>query len=66
MHQPQIRHVTVVMRILRYLKGTSSRGIFYKKNEHLDLLSYTDAYWVGDQDDRKSTFGLHGYFLYKK
>ena len=43
MHQPQIHHMTVVMRILRYLKGTSSKGIRFKKNDHLDLLAYTYA-----------------------
>ena len=53
MHQPQIQHVSSVMRILRYLKGTSSRGILFRKNGHLDLLGYTDAYWTGDRDDRK-------------
>ena len=55
MHQPLIQHITSFMRILRYLKGTSSRGIFYKKNWHLDLLAYTDADWAGDRDDKKST-----------
>ena len=55
MHQPQTYHMTAVMRILRYFKGTSSGGIFYKKNEHLDMLAYTDADWVADRDDRKST-----------
>ena len=34
---PQVQHMTIVMRILRYLKGTSSRGIFFKANWHLDL-----------------------------
>ena len=57
MHQPQTHHMGVVMRILRYLKGTSSRGIFYMKNGHLDLLAYTDADWAGDRDDMKSTYG---------
>ena len=46
-----------VVRILRYLKGTSSRGVFYKKNGNLDLLANVDADWAGDRDDRKSTFG---------
>lgn len=46
----------VVIRILRYLKGTSSRGVF-GKNGHLDLVAYTDADWAGDRDNRKSTSG---------
>ena len=57
MHQPQIHHMTVVMRILRYLKGISSRGILFKKKDHLHLLAYTDADWVKDRDDRRSTSG---------
>ena len=55
MHQPHTHHMRAVMRILRYLKGTSSKGIFYRKNGHLDLLAYTDANWAADRDDRKST-----------
>uniref|UniRef100_A0A803KSV8 Reverse transcriptase Ty1/copia-type domain-containing protein n=1 Tax=Chenopodium quinoa TaxID=63459 RepID=A0A803KSV8_CHEQI len=43
MHLPQIQHMTAVMRILRYLKGTSSTGIYFDKNDHLDLIAYTDA-----------------------
>ena len=43
MHRPQVEHMAAVMRILRYLKGTSSKGILYKRNEHLDLVGYTDA-----------------------
>lgn len=45
----------VVMRILRYLKGTSGRGILFWKNNHLDLMAYTDADWAGNRDDRRST-----------
>ena len=45
-----------MIRILRYLKGTSDRGVFFK-NHHLDLVAYTDADWAGDRDSRKSTSG---------
>ena len=55
MYLPQMQHMTSVIRILRYLKGTSSRGILFKANKHLDLVAFTDADWAGDQDDRKST-----------
>ena len=57
MHLPQISHMEAVLRILRYLKGTSNRGVFFKKNGHLDLVAYTDADWAGDRDSRKSTSG---------
>ena len=45
------------MRILKYLKRTSSRGVLFRKNDHIDLMAYTDADWRGDQDSRKSTLG---------
>uniref|UniRef100_A0A803KYB0 Reverse transcriptase Ty1/copia-type domain-containing protein n=1 Tax=Chenopodium quinoa TaxID=63459 RepID=A0A803KYB0_CHEQI len=57
MHLPQVQHMTAVMRILRYLKGTSSTGIYFDKNDHLDLIAYTDADWAGGRDGRKSTSG---------
>ena len=57
MHRPQIRHMEAVIRILRYLKGTSGRGVLYQKNGHLDVVAYTDADWAGDRDDRRSTSG---------
>ena len=42
-HLPQVQHMIAVMRILRYLKGTSSTGIYFDKNDHLDLIAYIDA-----------------------
>ena len=57
MHLPQVQHMTAVMRILRYLKGTSSTRIYFNKNNCLDLIAYTNADWVGDCDGRKSTSG---------
>ena len=35
MHLPQTSHMEAVIRILRYLKGTSDRGVFFGKNGHL-------------------------------
>ncbi|XP_057520735.1 protein ACCELERATED CELL DEATH 6-like [Amaranthus tricolor] len=61
MHQPQVEHMAAVLRILRYLKGTSNKGVFYLKNDNLDLIGYTDVDWAGDRDDRKST---SGYFTF--
>ena len=57
MHLPQVPHMEAVMRILRYLKGTSGRGVFFRKNNHLDLIAYTYADWAGDRDSRTSTSG---------
>ena len=49
--------MAAVLTILRYMKGTSSKGILYTRNENLDLVGYTNANWAGDRDDRKSTSG---------
>ena len=57
MHRPQVEHMAAVLRILRYLKGTSSKGILYTRNENLDLVGYTDAVWASNRDNRKSTSG---------
>ena len=57
MHRPQIQHKEAVMRLLRYLKGTCNRGILFRRNQHLDLVAYTDADSTGDRDDRRSTSG---------
>nr|KYP33371.1 Retrovirus-related Pol polyprotein from transposon TNT 1-94 [Cajanus cajan] len=43
--------------VLRYLKGTTEFGIFYRKGGDNELLAYTDSDYEGDLDDRKSTSG---------
>ena len=62
MHLPQVQHMEVAIKSLRYMKGTSSRGIFFAKNNYLDLITYTDVGWEGDQDERKSISG-YCYFI---
>lgn len=57
MDRPQADHMDAIIRVLRYLKGTSSKGILYSKYRDLDLVGYTNADWAEDRDDRKSTSG---------
>jgi len=57
MEQPTELHLQVVKRVLRYLKGTSDFGIFYKKGGSDDLVAYADSDYAGDLEDRKSTPG---------
>ncbi|XP_068336581.1 secreted RxLR effector protein 161-like [Pyrus communis] len=57
MEHPTETHLMAAKRILRYVKGTTGFGVFYKKGEDEELISYTDSDYVGDQDDRKSTSG---------
>ncbi|GJR63476.1 retrovirus-related pol polyprotein from transposon TNT 1-94 [Tanacetum coccineum] len=57
MHQPQKAHMKVVLRIIRYLKGTAGHVVLFKQNGHLKTQLYTDADWAGDKGDRRSTSG---------
>jgi len=43
--------------VLRYLKGTSGYGLWYRQSDEVKLCGFTDAYWVGSPTDIKSTFG---------
>ena len=58
---PKEAHVLAMMRIFRYLKGTTYFGIRYPKGNDLTLVSYTDANWVGSINDIKSTSGATFY-----
>jgi hypothetical protein len=57
MHDPRTGHIEVVYQILRYLKGTPGKGLWFRKNQNLDLEGYCDADWASSQDDRRSTSG---------
>jgi len=57
MSKPTEMHLQAAKRILRYLKGTTSYGIFYKKGGEENLLAFTYSDYAGDEDDCKSTFG---------
>jgi hypothetical protein len=44
MHAPTVQHLGMVKHILRYLKGTISRGIIMTPNGHNNIMGYTDSY----------------------
>lgn len=52
---PRKKHMKAVYRILRYLKGTLGRGLFFKKSEQRTIEIYIDADWEGTHVDRRST-----------
>jgi hypothetical protein len=43
--------------VLRYLKGTSEYGLWYRYTDEVKLHGFTDAYWEGSLTDRKNTSG---------
>ncbi|MCI44211.1 hypothetical protein A2U01_0065450, partial [Trifolium medium] len=59
MERPTEMHVAAIKRIMRYLKGSISFGVFYKREscEKLQLNGWSDSDYAGDLDDRKSTSG---------
>ncbi|KAJ9535709.1 LOW QUALITY PROTEIN: hypothetical protein OSB04_un001135 [Centaurea solstitialis] len=59
---PKESHMMGVKRILRYLKGTPNRGLWYPKESGFELVAFSDADHGGCQLDRKSTSG-HVQFL---
>ena len=61
--KPTEVHANAATQVLRYLKGTASRGITFNGTKKT-FAGYSDADFAGDVDDRKSTGGyvflLHG------
>ena len=50
-------HLLTAKRILRYLRGTTKLGIFYKNGGHGGLIGYTNSDYAGDIENRKSISG---------
>ncbi|KAK5793532.1 hypothetical protein PVK06_034682 [Gossypium arboreum] len=62
MHAPTNLHLVTLKRILRYLRGTLSYGLVFRRSERLSLVGYADANWGLDFDDRRSTTGFCVYY----
>lgn len=61
MHAPTTDHWTAVKRVLRYLAGTASHGLYFSSQNPSSLHAYSDADWTGDIDDFVST---NAYIIY--
>nr|GEV99178.1 uncharacterized mitochondrial protein AtMg00810-like [Tanacetum cinerariifolium] len=53
--QPKVSHMHAVKKIVRYLKGQPTLGIWYPKDLPLELIAYSDSDYAGASLDRKST-----------
>ena len=42
---------------MRYLRGTTEYGLWYRQTMGVKLQGFTDADWAGSPSDRKSTSG---------
>jgi hypothetical protein len=59
MEAPTSEHLAAVKHLLRYIAGTLSYGVTYRRGQgRQELLGYSDADLAGDVDDRKSTTGM--------
>ena len=54
---PKESHLKALKRVLKYVKGTQSLGLWYGRQNDLDLVGYADADFAGNKLDRKSTSG---------
>jgi len=54
---PTSIHFGHLLRVLRYLQGTSSRCLFYACDSPLQLHAYSDSTWASDPTDRRSITG---------
>jgi len=54
---PKESHFTTAKRILKYLQGTTTVGLWYPSEVSLDLVGYSDSDFSGCKIDRKSTNG---------
>ncbi|CAL8997966.1 unnamed protein product [Prunus brigantina] len=57
MQAPRHHHLSAVRRIIRYILGTPSRGLFFPTGSSPQLQAYSDADWAGCPDTRRSTTG---------
>ncbi|GJS95530.1 retrotransposon protein, putative, ty1-copia subclass [Tanacetum coccineum] len=55
--KPTEKHLHLVKRIFRYLKGTINMGLWYSKDSCITLTTYADADHVECQDTRRNTSG---------
>lgn len=61
MHKATEDHWQAAKRILRYLAGTPTHGIYFSATNRLSIQAYSDADWAGDSDDYVST---NSYVIY--
>ncbi|XP_019103134.1 uncharacterized mitochondrial protein AtMg00810-like [Beta vulgaris subsp. vulgaris] len=58
MHQPTTVHMQAAKRLLRYLSGTHTQGIFLASTSGAHLTAYCDSDWASCPVTRRSTTGF--------
>ena len=54
---PKESHLSAVKQIIKYVSGNSDYGIWYSFDTNPSLVSFCDADWANNAEDRKSTSG---------
>jgi hypothetical protein len=62
LHAPTTVHWSAVKRILRYIQGSLTIGLKFRKSPSMVVSAFSDADWAGCVDDRRST-GCFAMFL---
>ena len=58
MSKPTVASLNAAKHVLRYLKGTSSLSLKFRRTDHpLELVGFSDSDWGGSVSDRKSISG---------
>ncbi|KAL0682603.1 hypothetical protein Bca4012_049451 [Brassica carinata] len=55
MHNPRDSHRQAIKHILRYVKGTTNYGLFFKRDGSRSVVGYSDSSHNIDLDDGRST-----------
>ena len=61
LQQPTDLHYQAALHVLRYLKGTPNKGLFYSRHNDLQLYAYSDADWGSCKMSSRS---LTGYYVF--
>jgi hypothetical protein len=59
MQQPRKPHLDATLRVLRFIKGTPSQGLFSPADNNLALIAYCDSDHAGCPTIRRSTTGYY-------
>ncbi|XP_019150234.1 PREDICTED: uncharacterized protein LOC109147052 [Ipomoea nil] len=60
--KPTNIHLTAAHRVLRYLKGSPGKGLFYPTNTQIRLQGFSDSDWANCTETRKSVTSYCIYF----
>jgi len=61
LQHPHVPHYEAALHVLRYLKGTPNKGLYYSKDNNLQLEAYCDTDWG---DCRMTAGSLSGYCVF--